>query len=342
MNNHSLSSNKISRDHPPKASTAIPLSAIVIAVIAFVIGILVTLLFLRILQPLPESFSASGLITLIFGIALSAAAIVLAVVAISLGKASEQAMIERSDDSIRLQNEVFVRTTDALQRIESSTGVTEKRIEDIISGRVGAISERIVDRLVDDRGIRTKSRKDIEKEVRESVLQGVSRTTIEPFERRSDELSAKRDEARTRYDDFNNTILLVATNIPDVETVKIGRGLFDTQGFDLADGVFEKGNQIVAVCTFSSDELLEDKYWGDGAFQRFLLTMGKEIFASTFTKVLLVFEPALKTESKFVGAFEEFKKIVRPEITSAFLLMSGESEDVKKSLIEFFQSISGA
>lgn len=151
---------------PQDPPTTIRVSVIVTTAVAFTIGILTTLLLLRIIQPLPEFFSASSLIVFIFGIALSAAAIVLSVAAISLGKASEQAMIERSDESIRLQNEVFARTTDALQRIKSSTGVTEKRIEDIISGRAGAISDRIVDRLLETREVSTKNRKALERDIR--------------------------------------------------------------------------------------------------------------------------------------------------------------------------------
>ncbi len=340
MSDQSLPSKGVNRQHPPKAAATIPLSAMAIAVAAFVIGILTTLLFLRIMQPLPESFSASGLITFIFGIALSAAAIVLAVVAITLGKASEQAMVQRSDDSIRLQNEVFTRTTDALQRIESSTGVTEKRIEDIISGRVGAISDRIVERLLEDNGVRPKNRTALEREVRESVLQGVS-PSRSPSHEASDVIT-KRTEAMHRYTEFTDTVLLAVTNIPDVSAVKIGGGLYGSQGFGLADGVYKKGPHIVAVCTFSSDELLLDRFWGDGAFKTFLLSIAKEISASTFATVALVFDSALRAESPFVGAFEDFKKVAKPEIASAVRLLSGGSEDVKASLVELFQSIAAA
>ena len=75
------------------------------------------------------TFSTPDLINFILSVLLSGASIILAISAISLGKVSEQAMIQRSDESIRLQNEVFLKTTEALQRIESSTGVTENELK---------------------------------------------------------------------------------------------------------------------------------------------------------------------------------------------------------------------
>ena len=102
------------------------------------------------------NFTTIGLIGFVLTIILSGSSIVLAISAILLGKFSEQAMIQRSDDSIRIQNEVFQKTTDALQRIESSTGVTEKRIEDIISGRVGDISYKIAEIATESQKGKTK------------------------------------------------------------------------------------------------------------------------------------------------------------------------------------------
>jgi len=114
-----------------------------IIVFSFSLGLIGALLISNSQSASTTSFSTTELIGFVMSVILSGASIVLAISAIALGRSSERAVIDRSDESIRLQNEVFVRTNEALQRIEASTGVTEKRIEDIITGRVGDISQKI-------------------------------------------------------------------------------------------------------------------------------------------------------------------------------------------------------
>lgn len=125
------------------------------------------------------TFSTPELINFVLSVLLSGASIFLAVAAIALGKFSEQAMIQRSDESIRLQNEVFQKTTEALQRIESSTGVTEKRIEDIISGRVGDISQKIAQIASQKQGSEGGVKpKEIEDMVRLSLMESLAQEGI--------------------------------------------------------------------------------------------------------------------------------------------------------------------
>ena len=108
-------------------------------IVFIILGIVGDELVRNILKKESIIFSTISLITFSIGIILSGASIVLAITAIMLGKISENAMIQRSDESIKLQTDVFVKTIEALQAIKASTGVTQKRIEDIISGRVGDI-----------------------------------------------------------------------------------------------------------------------------------------------------------------------------------------------------------
>ncbi len=204
------------------------------------------------------AFSVTGIISFVFGVALSSASIVLAVAAISLGRASERTMVERSDESIRLQNEVFVKTTDALARIESSTGVTEKRIEDIIAGRAGAIAER----LVEHRQIGPQTREEIENEIKESLraeLTAVRRHQLEPNgkeqEARIEEARAEK-EATAKFDKFKDKVLFHVSDQSSTKTRKIGDGRFGTSGDDLADGVFETPSGRIAICAFSIDPVL--------------------------------------------------------------------------------------
>ncbi len=89
--------------------------------IAYLLGLATHLLARNFFSGQPLTFSTPELINFVLSVLLSGASIFLAIAAIALGRFSEQAIIDRSDESIRLQNAVFQKTTDALQRIESST-----------------------------------------------------------------------------------------------------------------------------------------------------------------------------------------------------------------------------
>jgi len=75
--------------------------------IAFLLGYAAYGLVQNILAVGTLSFSTPELINFVLSVLLSGASIFLAIAAITLGKFSEQAMIQRSDESIRLQTEVF-------------------------------------------------------------------------------------------------------------------------------------------------------------------------------------------------------------------------------------------
>ena len=116
-----------------KKEWSISYKQIGVVLFAFALGVIFSLLLSNTQTGNPTTFTTTELIGFVLSVILSGASIVLALSAIALGKISEQSVL-RSDESIRLQNEVFVKTTEALQRIEASSGGIEKRIEDIISG----------------------------------------------------------------------------------------------------------------------------------------------------------------------------------------------------------------
>ncbi len=134
-------SEKFTQKQDHKSKSQVTYAQLTIVAISAFIGAVAVLLFQKLVGGGMTHMDTLGLIGFTLSVLLSGASIVLAVSAIMLGKFSEDAIIRRSDESIRLQNDVFLKTTDALQRIESSTGVTEKRLEDIVSGRVGALSK---------------------------------------------------------------------------------------------------------------------------------------------------------------------------------------------------------
>lgn len=252
-------------DTKHRVPTSIPFSLLGGLVLAFLLGYACCALFSNLTSQQPVSFSTTSLIGFVLSVCLSGASIVLAVSAIMLGKFSEQAMITRSDESIRLQNEVFQKTTDALQRIESSTGVTEKRIEDIISGRVGDLSEKIASIASDKKESRGQlSPKDVEEMIKQSLLQGLTEERMIRRPRPSQEDMEKRLEAErkareaeeqreTLYQERHMELLRAFSARKDLTALKMQHGNVGASGDALFDGIFAKDDgDRIAVTTFSS------------------------------------------------------------------------------------------
>ena len=100
---------------------------------SFILGIAVILILQNAFRSELITLSTLDIISFLFSIALSSVSIFLALTAIMLSRSSEKAVLERSDDSIRLQNETYMKTIEALKKIELSTGFTEKRMDDIFT-----------------------------------------------------------------------------------------------------------------------------------------------------------------------------------------------------------------
>lgn len=235
-----------------KSEWTISYKQIGVIIASFSIGLIVALLISNSQGTTQSNFTTTELIGFVLSVVLSGASIVLAISAISLGKLSEQSVIERSDESIRLQNEVFVKTTEALLRIESSTGVTEKRIEDIISGRVGDISHQVAEIASRHSKQNPKATKELEESIRASLLKEVkSESPEEREQRRLRRLEAKekREILEEKYQIAHDAILLGVGNDEAIRINKMGHGNIDEDGVDF-DGLFEKGSNTFAVSTF--------------------------------------------------------------------------------------------
>jgi len=229
-----------------EAKWSISLQHLILAIVYAAIGAVISELIRNVSGAEKLTFSTTELVGFILSVVLSAASIVLAIAAIWLGKVSELSVIRRSDESIRLQNEVFIRTTEALQRIEASTGVTEKRIEDIISGRVGDISHRIAE-LASGRTGLSQDRKALEEEIKRSILSGVR----SPKDEKEEEKRRKALlEKRERYKHFHQTLLTSFANKPNVVAKKLGDGAFQGKGDDLFDVVVEANGRKIAASAF--------------------------------------------------------------------------------------------
>lgn len=324
------------------SARSIRLAALLQALVAFALGVTGALLYVNYSSAESIEFSTIGLLTFIFGIALSAASIVLAISAIALGKQSESAMTRRSDESIRIQNEVFAKTIEALARIESSTGVTEKRIEDIISGRAGDMAGRLAETLSRDKGLGAPNKSQLEQEIRESLLAEFGKTSTaeksdEKKEERKRELGVRRQNAE-RYEHFKGTLLLCAANQPDVVVRKIGDGQFRGTGQDMVDGLYEKSGRILTISTFLADE----DYITDGKvslrLQQYVHNLATALGKGKFDRCYLIFDRDVNDEPEFQQITEDLKLTIKDSIVENFAILSGSSEHVMQLLAEDFKN----
>lgn len=236
-----------------------------VLILAFSLGMISALLFSNASISTDTTFSTTQLIGFVLTVILSGASIVLAIAAIALGKTSEQSVIQRSDESIRLQNEVFQKTMDALQRIESSTGVTEKRIEDIISGRVGDLSQKIAGQIATDKqeaqdGL---SAQEIGEMIKKTLYQSLreegvlsQRTTLSIDEEyRFTEMEKKeriRKKKIEKYETFHKCLLTSLSSRKDLTSMKMGTGEVNGSGDDLFDGIYlRKDGKRIGVLDFA-------------------------------------------------------------------------------------------
>lgn len=335
---------KESNRNPPPQHRGISYRALFIGILSFIAGAAALLIFTQAVGAAQVAFSVTGIISFVFGVALSSASIVLAVAAISLGRASERTMVERSDESIRLQNEVFVKTTDALARIESSTGVTEKRIEDIIAGRAGAIAER----LVEHRRIGPQTREEIENEIKESLRAELTTLRSHQLEPNGKEQETKieerrvKAEARAKFDKFRDKVLFHVSDQSSTKTRKIGDVRFAASGDDLADGVFETPSGRVAISAFSIDPVLGSLFRSPVTFTTYIDSILKELASGVFQKALFVFDGKLEADTSFAKQIENRREVVKEELFRRIVVIDGEAEEVLEALTKEFAATTAA
>jgi len=306
---------------------------------AFVGGAVTILLAQNILSKEALTFSTTGLIGFLFGVALAAASTVLSIAAILLGKASEHAMIDRSDVSIGLQNQVFAKTTEALSRIESSTGVTEKRIEDIISGRAGELSRVIAERISSEGG-KSPSPAALEREIRESLLSQLSPGVGLQTAARLASRQQSEEEANKAYRKFQNDLLIGIANSGAVKSEKIGDGSWKGLGNDLFDGVFLRGDQRVAVSTFTTHAPLANTHVD--AFNRFLLSAARELDTGNYGSVIIAFDGALNPEGPYRTTYKEVASLLKPEVVSKILLVDGPDSSALQAVVDHVTKLPGS
>jgi len=240
-----------------RAGTSVTWSSIYVSAGFFLSGV-ISALFLFDMKDTPASFTPLDLIGFSLSVALSGASIVLALAAMSSSRASEDALTRRSDESIRLQNEVFLKTTEALAKIESSTGVTEKRIEDIIAGRVGAIAESVAESTL--KGGKPVSEKELQARVQEAIQQAVSPAGNLAPEVRAERMAKLAEVRRQRqlneseYLQKHEALLQGLAGSGGLKALRLGHGDVQEEGPEKFDALYRlNSGKKVWLSTFRSN-----------------------------------------------------------------------------------------
>lgn len=302
----------------------ITVKQIIIILMSFFLGLVSILLIQNTSIGEEIKFDTLGLIGFVISILFGGASIVLAITAINLGKSSEQIMIDRSQKSIELQNEVYIKTTEALKRIESSTGVTEKRIEDIIAGRVGDIANK----LVDDKLVGTRDRRRLENELRKSLTGEI---TPEELLKRKKEREEE-EKSRKEYKDYKDSVLLDIANDKNTKSLRIGEGTFGENGTNLVDGLFEINKEKVGICIFYNAPLYIKAF--ESGIDEFLNKIAEEISNKTFDKVYLVFNEESVIMDNFITEINKIKKVYKENIAKEISLISGNPKAIVEEIIK--------
>lgn len=305
-----------------KTEGAVSYKQLGLIIFVFLLGTISALLLSNAQTETPTTFTTIELIGFVLTVILSGASIVLAVTAIALGRSSEQAVIKRSDESIRLQNEVFTKTTDALQRIESSTGVTEKRIEDMISGRAGAISQRVTEIATRDRKLPPHVAQEMEEDIRRSIIHSVKIEQSEEELEERNRLRQKTEERREIYDKYHKELLYAVAGKQDVQTQKIGHGDVSVEGDSLFDGIFKSKDKRIAISTFPAHS-------NKAMLTEYLTNATRELAGGAVNKVIIVlFER--KDEDEIVKSVEKQLGFLKEEISSKITHVTVPYENISQ------------
>lgn len=288
--------------------------------ISFSLGIVAFNIFLNYESAEDSSFSVTELLSFTLSVLLSGASIVLAFAAIRLGRSSEDAIMRRGDESMKIQNEVFVKTTEALARIESSTGVTEKRIEDIIAGRAGDISHAVAEQARKTGLGPQKNMKGFEESVRKSLLENIKLDTDPKLREKIRKQRAKEERQETLYQGAHNQLLASISTSERLVAQKMGHAHPANSGDDAFDAIYVKDGEKIALSTFRPDahsRFAEQLI--SGAISNNEVSAVSKLFVVLFTK---------DKPDKRIATLEHYLGLLRPDLASRIFLVDGHYGDV--------------
>ena len=292
---------------------SVSFSTIGIIILSLIIGVVAGQFFVNLHSEPPMTFSTLSLIGFTLSVIVSGASIVLAIAAIYLGRSSERSVVDRTDESIRLQTEIFTKTTEALQQIASSTGVTEKRIEDLVP--------RIVELSKSGR-----SEQEIESEVRNSLRANVDPEVVERRRR-------EREKEAEIYHEFKNQVLKAFSSKSDFIAEKMGDGSYSGEGLDLFDGVY-RYNASIFGCAAIGPNAFDMRTLQSGVLPSYLPRVAKAIFDKKIDRAYLVFLSETDITSQTEALIKETLEMIKGNPSERIEVLVGTVETIPDKIAQ--------
>jgi hypothetical protein len=259
------------------------------------------------------ALSPLELINFTFSIALAAASTILSITAIIWSRISEEILSRQSAKGTELQNEIHARTLEVLSSLQSSTGINEKRIEDI--------AREIKD--VTRAGPRAR------KEIDEVLRTGFQPSTV------NEELARKRHQAREEKQKYQDTVLHGVANIDKVQIKKIEEGLMDGEGEALVDGIFSLNEKQFSVSVFFNDSDAHLASYVDAeSVKGYILKLANEISKGVFDKSFVVFNDKAPEAEDVISWLDSNRSILNDEIAKRLFIVHGNQEHIVSSIAD--------
>jgi len=334
---------------------SVPIWLLITICITFLIGLVAGLVINKLLSPEQISFSTVALISFVFTVALGASAIILAVITIVLSRNAEDALIRRSDEGIRLQNDVFVRTSEVLSKIQASTGVTEKRIEDIIAGRTGPLVEEAVAKSkLDEAGVSKGAVEKISKDLAESLkseIMPLIRSAPSIAEARLVAIETKQNKKEAiskRWREFRSEVVNEIRQVSGVEIISETEGRTRAEKpEEFWDAMIKINNKGVGLDIHTKDQLWEE----EGTYHNLLKSSSSRreyigdltcrALEDNIEKIIIIFDEDIWSQAdivelhKLIDIFDQNSKCIE------IVPISGSPKDLAKKIVEIVNEEKG-
>jgi hypothetical protein len=306
-------------------------------------GAVAAILILRAMSGGVETISTQGLLSFFLTTCLSVFAIILAVAAISVSRAAERAISQKSEEMNAMQM--------SIERVESSVLRIGEELAGSIYDNFEMLSEELRERLPPHDTLRSDvtgavNPASAEAEIAVKQQRNLAQPEVCVEEKPVPVIPAPpvsepvtdemREKADKKYGEFKDIVLLGVANYPGVISRKIGEGHYRTEGDELVDGVFVIQNEKVAVCTFCINNAIVDRFIGEtgDSFNGFLSSLLNELKRGHFTRVFLVFDGHLTDTSLYAVALNRLSGRIDAETFSRYELFEGTPDIVIPELTE--------
>lgn len=327
---------------------SVPIWLLITICITFLIGLVAGLVINKLLGPEQISFSTVALISFVFTVALGASAIILAVITIVLSRNAEDALIRRSDEGIRLQNNVFVRTSEVLSKIQASTGVTEKRLEDIIAGRtVPLVQEAVAKSKLDEAGLSKDAVDKISKDLAESLKSEILPLIMSApssAEARLVAIEAKqnKEEAiKKRWSKFRSEVIDEIRQVSGVEIISETEGnIAADKSEEFWDAMIKVNNKGIGLDIHTKEQLWEGE--GDyhnlltssSARRKLISVLSLQALEDNIENVFIIFDEDIWSESKIAELPKLMDIFNQNSKVSTIVPLSGNPKDIAQKIVE--------